>query len=158
MFEADEGLERRGRRVGGRMEMEHDIHAAERLQSELPHPHLHQVRGVEEPREIVEDVLGVAFGAEPDDRQPRRLRSRAHDRQVLSYQGVEQRGFPHVRRTGEGDVAASGHGGKLGPWVETEKPGRDKKEARTCTHVRASKKRLATAYSPTISRWQYHRR
>jgi hypothetical protein len=39
----------------------------------------------------VEDVLRVSFSANPDHRQAGGLGPRAHDRQVLTDQAVEQR-------------------------------------------------------------------
>ena len=95
---------------------------------------------------------------------------RAHDGEVLADEGVEQRGLADVGGAGEGDVAGSGHGGSLGgrggreaeagsgPVVDRAGECDATKKPRQAEPGGASKKRLATAYSPTISRWQYHRR
>ena len=50
--------------------MEHEIHALERVERELAHAGLHQVGGVEQTGQVVEDVLGVALGPEADYGQP----------------------------------------------------------------------------------------
>ena len=59
----------------------------------------------------MEDVLGVAFGPEADDREPGGLGPRAHDGEVLADERVEQGGLADVGGAGEGDVAGAGHGG-----------------------------------------------
>ena len=95
--------------VRRRVEMEHHVHAAERVNGELAHPDLHQVGRVKESGEIVKDVLRVAVRADPDDRQAGGLGARAHDGQVLADEGVEQRRLADVGRAGQGDVTAPGH-------------------------------------------------
>ena len=59
----------------------------------------------------MEDVLCVAPGAEPGHGQAGSLGPRTHDGQVLTDEGIEERGLPDVGRAGEGDVAGAGHGG-----------------------------------------------
>ena len=65
----------------------------------------------------MEDELGVALGAEPDDREAGRLGLRADDGEVLPDEAVEQGGFPDVGDAGEGDVAGFRHGGNVAPFV-----------------------------------------
>ena len=67
--------------------------------------------GLEQARQVVEDVLGVVLGAEAGHGQAGGLGPRAHDGQVLADQGVEEGGLADVGRAGEGDVAGARHGG-----------------------------------------------
>ena len=66
-------------------------------------------RGLQEAREVVEDELGVAGGAEPDDGEPGGLGLGAHDGQVFPDQGVEEGGLADVGDAGEGDMAGLRH-------------------------------------------------
>ena len=103
----------RGRgRIGRRMEMEDDIHAIELLERELAHAHLHQVRGIQKSRQVVEDVLRVAVGADSGHGESGGLSARADDGEVLADDGVEEGRLADVGGAGEGDVAGSGHGGR----------------------------------------------
>jgi hypothetical protein len=97
------------------MEVEDGRGAPELLQGGQAHPGLHQVAGFEQAGEIVEDKLGIAFGAEADDWEPGGLRLGADDGQVLADEGVEEGGLAHVGDAGEGDMAGLGHRGKLVP-------------------------------------------
>jgi hypothetical protein len=91
--------------------MEDQIGRAERLQGHRPHALLQEVGGLEQPREIVEDELGLVLGAEPHHRQTSRLGLRGDNGKMLSDQGIQQGRFPHVGRPCEGDVAGALHGG-----------------------------------------------
>ena len=97
--------------VGCRVEMEDDIHARECGEGELAHALLHEVAGIEEPGEIVPDVLGVALGAKAHDGEPRRLGLGAHDGEVDADEAVQERGLADVGGAGEGDVAGLCHAG-----------------------------------------------
>ena len=74
-----------------------------------------QVAGIEQAGQIVEDVLGVALGAEAGHRQAGGLGLGAHDGEVLADEGVEERGLADVGGAGEGDVAGAwGMGERIG--------------------------------------------
>ncbi len=70
--------------------MEHQVHAVERLERELAHAGLHEVGGVEQAGQVVEDVLGVALRPEAGDGKARSLRAGAHDGEVLADERIEQ--------------------------------------------------------------------
>ena len=93
--------------------MEHQVDALERLERERAHTGLHEVGGVEQTGQVVEDVLGVALGPEAGDGRRVAWGARAHDGEVLADERVEQRGLADVGGAGEGDVAGAGHGGKV---------------------------------------------
>jgi len=81
---------------------------------------VHQIRRVEEAREIVENVLGVIGTVDADDRQAGGLGSGTDQGEVLSDDGVEEGALADVGPAGEGDISASGvggHGGKIGGWL-----------------------------------------
>ena len=50
------------------MEMEDHVHSAQGIDGELPHAGLHEIGGLEQAGQIVEDELGVPFGQHADDR------------------------------------------------------------------------------------------
>ncbi len=91
------------------MEVEDRVGAGQFVEGGDAHPGLHHVPGLEEPREVVEDELGVAGGAEPDHGEPGGLGLGAHDGQVFPDQGVEEGGLADVGDAGEGDVAGLRH-------------------------------------------------
>ena len=107
------------------MEVENEIHALERVQCEGPHPGLHQIAGLEQAGEVVEHVLDVTVGAEADHGQPGRLGLGAHDGEVGTDEGIEERGLADVGRAGERDVACLGHGVKDG-WTGDVKKDRER--------------------------------
>ena len=88
------------------MEVQNDIGALDLRLGRFPHPLLEQVRGIEQPGEIVEDHLGRTLGPEPHDRKAGGLCLRAHDGQVLAHEHVQQRALADVGSAGERDVAA----------------------------------------------------
>ncbi len=93
------------------MELKNDIHAWQRGEGELAHPLLHQVARVEQAGQVMPDVLDVAFRPEPDHREARGLRLRAHDGKVHADQAIEQCRLADVGGAGKGDVASSSHAG-----------------------------------------------
>ena len=54
------------------------------------HPGLHEKGGLEQAGEVVEHVLDVPVGAEPDHRQPGRLGLGAHDGEVSADERVKE--------------------------------------------------------------------
>ena len=111
VVESSHGLQRRRGRVRCRMQVQYDIRAAQGVEGELAHTDLEEVGGIEQPGQIVEDVLGIraGVGADAGHRQAGGLGPRAHDGQVLADEGVQERRLADVGRAGERDVAAMGH-------------------------------------------------
>jgi hypothetical protein len=90
--------------------MEQQIHSANGFQGNVPHSCLEQISRIQEPGEIVKDVLGVGLGPDPGDREASGLGLGADNRQMLAEERIEQAGLADVRSAGKGDVAGSdGH-------------------------------------------------
>jgi hypothetical protein len=106
--QAGELLERGHGSIRSRMQVQDQVHLAGGGQRDFTHSLLHEVSGVEQSGQIVEDVLGIAVGADPGDRQTGGLRLWAYDGEVLTDQSVEQGGFAGIGRAGERNVACPG--------------------------------------------------
>ena len=61
-------------------------------------------------RTIICDVVG---GVDADDAVARRLRLWADDAELLADDAIEERGFPGVGFSDDGDDSGAGHGGKI---------------------------------------------
>ena len=92
-------------------ELSEAVSGAER---QLAHAGLHEIGGLKQSGQVVEDVLDVAVGPEADHRQPGGLSLGAHDGEMGADERVQQRGLADVGRAGEGDMACLGHGVKDG--------------------------------------------
>ena len=95
------------------MQVQDDVGARQHVAGGGEHAGLEGVGRVEQAGQVVEDVLGVAVGAETDDRQAGRLGLGAHDGQVLADEGIQEAGLADVGVAGEGDDAGAWHGGKV---------------------------------------------
>ena len=94
-------------------------------------------------------ICDSASVSEAPDRDARGLRLGRDDGERLPDEGVEERGLAGVGAAGEDDDAAAGHDGEV--YLETAKPA-------PVDWCGLRGEWLATVYSPTDVRRQYHRR
>ena len=82
--------EGRRRSLGRRVEVKNHFHRRQRRERQGPHAALEQVRRIDQAGQVMEDVLRLLVGPEPDDRKPGGLRLGTHQAQVGPDQGIQE--------------------------------------------------------------------